>query len=875
MYLAEADVQLFLAIVRAFVDALPPDPKNEPDTCRSQSEHQNRIERHNAIRILRLEVTTLSKDSTKNQVMCDLQDESFEKASKALEDLLYVLDELVDDGILKHNSKDLAPRLPKLHALEALLQSYTLIILSWIKYPGKGAEAPHYDRIAKSAEEFNNIMNNICTATLGPKLTEAEATQISNSSQRNSSYTCTSNARALADLQQAQRLCELAKGLAKVFTTAPKSCRPDHFTYIHLSSFEESQIDMLVSLCGEAKPKWHMVDWTTLDSLAPPDLQQNHIDSICSMLKKSSNDKTQLGIQLHQGGCWKNRTPVLQDRIRNVVAPKKVLYEWLCPSTYKETTSTNDRLLLALNIARSLLCLLGSPLLQSPWESQSILVAEIADEPSDKGLKIKPYILGKLSKCLNDEESKHQFTRAKIAIVHLGLLFWEIFFEEKIKIAKEDQEEGDDKDEISHLFNALHRKVNLSRESFTDISCLDLISNCLTLYLQTSVIDTAFVPSYTKLSSNHLSSLLKVTRHPTRHQQPPPTSSKGNNFGYQQRKTNLWPNKHVLFDADDQTYQQRTHPDPHTEDFVFRMFTFVENNILPLPNDKADDIMSGPLKRNIRIAVLDTGFRVDDEDELVKCGQERILLKRNFLGEDKHAYIDTYGHGTHIVRLLLRFAPYAKIIALEWACGSDCNADIIVMSFGLSQIPDTRLKPSIKRIVEKGKLLFAAASNGGGNEARAYPASEDGVFCIHVSDGKGNKVGINPAPVHGDNFSTLGNAIDSKWDGEEVYINGSSFAVPIAAAIAANALEFIRHTLTDQGDRPEFFYTPLGMKNLFRCLSDSIDGYDYVKPWKRYLWDDERDPADTCSALRAMVTHGSEWWVKRTSEDSFQGFGLP
>ncbi len=127
------------------------------------------------------------------------------------------------------------------------------------------------------------------------------------------------------------------------------------------------------------------------------------------------------------------------------------------------------------------------------------------------------------------------------------------------------------------------------------------------------------------------------------------------------------------------------------------------------------------------------------------------------------------------------------------------------MSFGLGATIDRKLQQLIKNLVEKGKLIFAAASNGGGNEPRAFSAKEDGVFCIHVSDGKGNKNGINPAPIGSADFSTLGNAIDSRWDGKEIFISESSFATPIDAAIAANALEFIRHNLTDSDDNPGYF----------------------------------------------------------------------
>ncbi|KAK1237866.1 hypothetical protein MKX08_002445, partial [Trichoderma sp. CBMAI-0020] len=319
-----------------------------------------------------------------------------------------------------------------------------------------------------------------------------------------------------------------------------------------------------------------------------------------------------------------------------------------------------------------------------------------------------------------------------------------------------------------------------------------------------------------------------------------------------------------------QTYQKRAHREPNTEDFISRMLTFVRYCILHPPNNPANDTTfnSDPLKRNIRIAVLDTGSCVDDRDELVKGGEERIIQKQNFFSTYKHAYTGTYGYGTHVVRLLLQFAPYANIIvakisnskyevagshkiveALTWVSSDECNADIIVLSFWLDKTPN--IQSSIKNFVESGKIMFAAASNGGGNKSRAFLASQDGVSCILISDGKGNKVGINPAPWRRDNFSMLGNVIDLKWDGGEVYINGSSLATPVAAAIASNALEFIRHNLAGESDIAKQFYTSRGMKELFRCLSDHIDGYDYVKPWKRYLWDNETHPIDIGAALNS------------------------
>lgn len=75
-------------------------------------------------------------------------------------------------------------------------------------------------------------------------------------------------------------------------------------------------------------------------------------------------------------------------------------------------------------------------------------------------------------------------------------------------------------------------------------------------------------------------------------------------------------------------------------------------------------------KRPIRIAVLDTGIRIDETDEtdvtdeLLKGGKARIAMKRSFIGHDDQ-HLDSYGHGTHVVRLLLRFAPNAEIVVAK------------------------------------------------------------------------------------------------------------------------------------------------------------------------------------------------------------------
>ena len=87
--------------------------------------------------------------------------------------------------------------------------------------------------------------------------------------------------------------------------------------------------------------------------------------------------------------------------------------------------------------------------------------------------------------------------------------------------------------------------------------------------------------------------------------------------------------------------------------------------IMPLPKHKA----GGGANRNIRIAVLDTGLRVDDSDMLLCGGEHRIRQRQNFVDPDDADCTDTHGHGTHVTRLLLRFAPRADIIVAKIAEG--------------------------------------------------------------------------------------------------------------------------------------------------------------------------------------------------------------
>ncbi|EFY91869.1 Peptidase S8 [Metarhizium acridum CQMa 102] len=172
-------------------------------------------------------------------------------------------------------------------------------------------------------------------------------------------------------------------------------------------------------------------------------------------------------------------------------------------------------------------------------------------------------------------------------------------------------------------------------------------------------------------------------------------------------------------------------------------------------------------RKKIKIAVLDSGL--DYHDAFIKGAiKTRYITDRwSPTGTDWEDVLDIYGHGTHVTRLLLDTAPLAEICgakfsrdknldesemqvianAIDWAVQT-VNADIITMSFGMEKKLE-EVAQKIKSALDHRKLVFAAASNGGGLAPRASPACLPGVICIHATDGYGNPATFNSTPYYG------------------------------------------------------------------------------------------------------------------------------
>ncbi|CAD0111271.1 unnamed protein product, partial [Aureobasidium uvarum] len=226
----------------------------------------------------------------------------------------------------------------------------------------------------------------------------------------------------------------------------------------------------------------------------------------------------------------------------------------------------------------------------------------------------------------------------------------------------------------------------------------------------------------------------------------------------------------------------------------------------------------------VRVAILDTGY--DSENKFfISARKRRIKVFRNFLREPNSAVgsvspgesQDADGHGTDVLCLALRIAPFADFYvarvfessddvtsrvneiakAIKWAV-EEHNVDIISMSFGF-----TKDQPAIQAAITEAYsyknrqiLFFAAAANEGANEREMYPARDD-----HVSSRQ--LVEIKP-PVDVDrgwSFMTLGQDVPTVSGNESV--SGTSYATPITAGLAAMILSYARHLLHTSTQRDD------------------------------------------------------------------------
>lgn len=178
--------------------------------------------------------------------------------------------------------------------------------------------------------------------------------------------------------------------------------------------------------------------------------------------------------------------------------------------------------------------------------------------------------------------------------------------------------------------------------------------------------------------------------------------------------------------------------------------------------------------------------------------------------------------------------------AIEWAL--EQHVDIISLSLGYKTEHEGILK-AIKKSYIQNVLVFAAAGKDGLNSDCPYPAQHSTVISINSATALGNISNTATASNHSAyQFTCLGEGIDVKAMlnnkasvvGQNL-LSGTSFATPFAVSIAVMVLGFAaQHAKKENLDEDTVYinlHDPLKMSKVLKRMSQSAQGFDYLRPW--------------------------------------------
>ncbi|KAL9005235.1 MAG: hypothetical protein Q9188_001995 [Gyalolechia gomerana] len=265
----------------------------------------------------------------------------------------------------------------------------------------------------------------------------------------------------------------------------------------------------------------------------------------------------------------------------------------------------------------------------------------------------------------------------------------------------------------------------------------------------------------------------------------------------------------------------------------------------------------------VKIAILDSGIDLNHPhfgkipENLGAVDQQQQAPRRHRVKECKSfvreaaADCDSGGHGTHCAALLLDLSPNANIYAARvyeegtksidpevvakaiMYAADQWKVAIITMSFGWPQ-RHRAVEDAIDHANRRRILICAAASNDGANDGVAFPANFSPVICVNSTNEQGKPSSFTPIPQPlVPNFAVPGENVQAAWPGLEngKSQSGTSTATPILAAVMALVLEFVDQKPRKTPDE-ERLRDHRVMTKVLIAMSDEVEGYRYVRPWK-------------------------------------------
>jgi hypothetical protein len=192
---------------------------------------------------------------------------------------------------------------------------------------------------------------------------------------------------------------------------------------------------------------------------------------------------------------------------------------------------------------------------------------------------------------------------------------------------------------------------------------------------------------------------------------------------------------------------------------------------------------------------------------------------------------------------------------------------------------------ALREAQRKRILIFAAMANGGVHEDAAWPAKESQLAIgVHsCADLGATSSWFTPGPIDDNlNFMVIGERIPASGllakDRENCYVEGTSFATPVAVAMAALILAFANQRmckaprdeceekLRQRGIHWDYIWLNEGMRRVLKAISMKSRCKGYLSISHKLLWNDYRDDRDgdgeTNEAMRKhgwMVIYRASW----------------
>ncbi|KAF4984121.1 hypothetical protein FZEAL_614 [Fusarium zealandicum] len=886
-------VDLFFGTVHVFIASLP----EAPDRNKPPGNNSTELALNNSVNDLRFEIRRLRDTFPKEAADVDSKEEH-PNAETALEDIVYLLNSLVKDTVPGQETPDseiLRLNLPlRVDGLVKIPKE----VKEYVCYAKPGSnKAVEYRRIAHLAQTSNNTMDRIFSPRAtdldekGPQVFHADRNSEGNDSGRTDGK----------ELYFAKRLSQTTKTVAQILSQS--KCEKPHSAYIHLSGFEEPEVLTMMGVCGSIK-KWRAVQWT---SSRGHNNKTANLGAICNEMRKSHRLKTILHIAVDSDASWLPNVPPKLTTAIHTKPPTDTLRELIMPKNNenkKTGLKKSERLRIATKLGRSLFCLIGSPLLQESWKSDTIRCSE-----GDL------FVLGMFP--ANPECRLAIADVTKSFILNFGVLLWELFFQGQVSIIKDDEDEdGDD----ASLFNALGRMLDDCQEGrFVDPPCLDIIGNCLTAWCDEEADEE-------KIRDNiHRKVICPLTRYWESYRPPAMNKTillKDSPPGYP-GIGNLMDSRassSTLIHGNGRPLGPARSPPPGVQGAAQRIpnseasgqpteaALLASNGAITSSGlwierfHQAHAKIAGPRQTTsprAKVVILDTGCDMKDH-YFESVGIDRVddwqELWYDCLGESSEPVDEDPGrHGTAGACLLLQLAPNASVhvvrvsrdaYSLEKATQAIAQAithsvkewdvDVISMSFGFSgEIACIRRAIVEAERVKGDKILFiAAANNGGLNDPEMFPAFFESVISTRGTDHDGSFLTkYNPkswSHKSGPQYGTLAQDVPYGWPLRNPTKSGCSIAAPILAAIALVIIAFV-DAQDNLVNMRRLIRTRRGMTAVFDAMAGKQNQQQdrvYLAPWQ--LYENNRNPRIIIEVGELGYLERNIWLVEDRHEPSEQ-----